>query len=391
MLSCCQTEQDRINKLIENDIRKAKRKMRQTQKIVLLGVGESGKSTFLKQMQIIHGPGFSEQDRLNYRNQIYENVLKAMSGLINGKNLLQIAWSSPQVGEVFKRFRMIHKRLMEDREVEQKRTLSRIPIEPEQFLQSIELIKQLWNDSSIQETYFRRREYPRFYVENIPYYIENLDRISQDSYLPSQADILHCRRATTCIIEIEIQIRSVPFVFVDVGGQRTQRQKWQHCLSDATAILFLVSSNEFDEYLREDHSTSRLDESCNVFETLVNYRYLQDISFILFLNKYDLLQEKIKICNIMDYCFDFRGNPNSLDDVKRYLSSRFSRLRRINQFNNGSVRGRAVQYIHQSNDNQNSEIYTHFTTAVDTQNIKVIFDMVKNMIFENNRRVIMLS
>ena len=170
-------------------------------------------------------------------------------------------------------------------------------------------------------------------------------------------------------------------------------------MSDATAILFLVSSNEFDEYLREDFTTSRLDESCKVFETLINYRYLQEISFILFLNKYDLLKEKIKICNIMDYCFDFRGNPASLEDVKRYLSNRFSRLKKdgqTNSNNNGSVNisGSAVKYI-QSNNNQTSsnsaEIYTHFTTAVDTENIKIIFEMVKNMIFENNRRVIMLS
>jgi guanine nucleotide-binding protein subunit alpha-12 len=394
MLSCCQTEQDRINKLIEDDIRKEKRKMRQTQKIVLLGVGESGKSTFLKQMHIIHGAGFDSKSKLEFRNQIYENILKAMSGLINGKNQLKIGWSNPKITEVFKNFRLIHKNLMEDRVVEQRG----MAIEPAQFSQAVSLIRQLWDEPSIQETYSRRREYPRFYVENIVYYIENLNRISEINYLPSSADILHCRRATTSIVEVELNIRGVPFQFIDVGGQRTQRQKWQHCLSDVTAILFLVSSNEFDEYLREDFTTSRLDESCKVFETLVNYRYLQETSFILFLNKYDLLKEKIKICNIMDYCSDFRGNPTSLDDVKRYLSNRFSMLKQngqnnFNNNNNESVQlsGSAAKYKYAQSNNNNNEIYTHFTTAVDTENIKVIFEMVKNMIFENNRRVIMLS
>ena len=405
MLCCCPTESDRINKRIDDEIRKAKRKMRQTQKIVLLGVGESGKSTFLKQMHIIHGTGFSDSVKLDYRNQIYENVLKAMSGLINGKNQLKINWSRPEITEVFKKFRFIYKRLMEDREEEEKRTFNKIPINPDGFAQSVTLIKQLWYDTALQETYNRRREYPRFYVENIVYYIDNLDRISQSNYLHSSADILHCRRATTSIVEVELNIRGVPFLFVDVGGQRTQRQKWQHCLSDATAILFLVSSNEYDEYLREDFSTSRLDESCKVFETLINYRYLQEISFILFLNKYDLLQKKIKICNIKDYCPDFMGDPSSLDDVKRYLAFRFSRLKRSynNQSGNipsstGSVRinARSIKYLQESdkinNTNGNpTEIYTHFTTAVDTDNIKVIFEMVENMILKHNLSFYVLS
>jgi GTPase SAR1 family protein len=395
---CCLSEEDRINKIIEAEIRREKRRMRQTQKIVLLGVGESGKSTFLKQMQIIHGTGFNEQSKLEYRTIIYENVLIALSGLINGKNELKIAWSREEITEIFKKFRLIYKQLIDDRELEEIRTNKKIHIEPRQFLQCVNYVKILWNDSSIQKTYNKRREF-RFYVENIIYYIENLDRISQPEYLPSPADILRCRRATKCIVEVEIDIRGVPFLFVDVGGQRTQRQKWQHCLSDATAILFLVSSNEYDEYLREDFNTNRLDESCKVFETLINYRYLQDISFIVFLNKYDLLKEKIKICNIKEYCRDFYGDPYSLDDVKAYLVSRFSRLKKsevncINN-NNGVSFNRRSRYLQEHMNNNNnedvSEIYTHFTTAVDTDNIKVIFEMVKNMIFEKNRRVIMLS
>ena len=74
-----------------------------------------------------------------------------------------------------------------------------------------------------------------------------------------------------------MEIKNVPFRFVDVGGQRTQRQKWQQCLADVTAILFLASSSDFDEKLREDSQVNRLDESCKVFETLVNHKYLRAV------------------------------------------------------------------------------------------------------------------
>jgi hypothetical protein len=48
-------------------------------------------------------------------------------------------------------------------------------------------------------------------------------------------------------------LKNIPFVFVDVGGQRTQRQKWTKCFDGSvTSILFLVSTSEFDQVLAED-------------------------------------------------------------------------------------------------------------------------------------------
>ena len=42
------------------------------------GTGESGKSTFIKQMRIIHGQGYSEKDRLKFKMEVYRNILTAI-------------------------------------------------------------------------------------------------------------------------------------------------------------------------------------------------------------------------------------------------------------------------------------------------------------------------
>lgn len=49
--------------------------------------------------------------------------------------------------------------------------------------------------------------------------------------------------------------------------------------------------------------TKRLEESRNIFETIVNIRYLQSVAFILFLNKTDLLKAKLlcQASNIAHY------------------------------------------------------------------------------------------
>jgi hypothetical protein len=68
-----------------------------------------------------------------------------------------------------------------------------------------------------------------------------------------------------------------------------------------TSILFLVASSAFDQTLLEDRVTNRLEESVNIFDTIVNNRCFRSVSIILFFNKTDLLIEKIKVKSIKDH------------------------------------------------------------------------------------------
>ena len=68
---------------------------------------------------------------------------------------------------------------MDDREQQSVRLNNKqIHITPEQFKQCVYLVIEISNDDSIRETYERRREFPKYFVENVPYFIVNLERIS---------------------------------------------------------------------------------------------------------------------------------------------------------------------------------------------------------------------
>lgn len=320
-------------------------------KILLLGAGESGKSTFLKQMRIIHGEDYSDQDRLDFRPLIYHNLLKGMKVLSEARKRLQTPLSNP---ENVSNTDMILSGYHNSQQ-----------LSPEEFVKYVEPLRSLWNDEGIQATLLRSNEFQL--ADSVPYFFQRLDAVGAIDYLPSRDDVLRSRKATRGVYEYTVAIRNQQFRFVDVGGQRSQRQKWFQCFDEVTAILFLVGSSEFDQKLLEDRVTNRLVESVNIFETIVNNRCFKQVIIIVFFNKSDLLEEKILKSDIRNHFPNFEGDPKKLEHVQGFMAAMFDAVRR----------------------NTQQEFYHYFTTAINTKNIKVVFNIVKDSILSKHINEIM--
>ena len=105
-------------------------------------------------------------------------------------------------------------------------------------------MKRLWTDAGVQACFRRSNEYQL--NDSAVYYLNDLDRISQPGYLPTQDDVLRSRLKTTGITEHSFRFENYGFRFVfvffvvasqtfcahfsvfDVGGQRSERKKWLH-------------------------------------------------------------------------------------------------------------------------------------------------------------------
>ncbi|XP_069123245.1 guanine nucleotide-binding protein subunit alpha-12-like isoform X1 [Argopecten irradians] len=362
VMSCCMSDQEREQKSrsrnIDKTLAKEKVQFRRTIKILLLGAGESGKSTFLKQMRIIHGQNFDDEALREFKVVIFANIVRGMRVLIDARDKLGIPWGDEANAK--------HAVYVFSYDTNNK-------LDETTFWDYVEPMKKLWGDSGILAAFDRRREFQlitkRIMGESLKYFLDSLHRISQRSYIPTKQDILHARKATKGIIEHTIDISGVPFLFVDVGGQRSQRQKWYQCFEGITSILFLASSSEYDQVLLEDRKTNRLQESCIIFETIINNRNFKNVAIILFLNKFDLLQEKVTQVSIKDYFPEFEGNPHNLEDVQNFMLTMFDSRRR--------ERGKPL--------------FHHFTTAIDTENIKFVFQAVKDTILQDNLKSLMLQ
>ncbi|CAL8283331.1 unnamed protein product [Merluccius merluccius] len=359
LLNNGEVEQLRISKEIDKCISRDKTYVKRLVKILLLGAGESGKSTFLKQMRIIHGQDFDQTAREEFRATIYSNVIKGIRVLVDALEKLHIPWGNPenkQHGDVLMAFDT------------RSGMMASGQMERSVFMKYLPSIKALWTDTGIQNAYDRRREFQL--GESVKYFLDNAEKLGEPTYVPTQQDILLARKPTKGIHEYDFEIKNVPFKMVDVGGQRSERRRWFECFDSVTSILFLVSSSEYDQVLMEDRQTNRLRESLNIFETIVNNRVFVNVSIILFLNKTDLLEEKVRTVCLGDYFPDYTGPEHSLRDVQAFMVECFRAKRR--------------------NANQ-KPLYHHFTTAINTENIRLVFRDVKDTILHDNLKQLMLQ
>ncbi|KAF0290234.1 Guanine nucleotide-binding protein G(q) subunit alpha [Amphibalanus amphitrite] len=347
MFTCCLSEeaiqQIRINQEIEKQLKRDKRDARRELKLLLLGTGESGKSTFIKQMRIIHGVGYTDEDRRGFTKLVYQNIFMAMQSMINAMEKLKIEYKQPENKE--------RAAFVESVDHE---TITKFE---EPYVSSI---RELWKDAGVQRCYERRNEYQL--TDSTKYYLTDLDRIAGRDYLPTQQDILRVRAPTTGIVEYPFDLDSIIFRMVDVGGQRSERRKWIHCFENVTSIIFLVALSEYDQILFESDNENRMEESKALFRTIITYPWFQHSSVILFLNKKDLLEEKIMTSHLVDYFPEYDGPQRDAIAAREFILRMFVDL----------------------NPDAEKIIYSHFTCATDTENIRFVFAAVKDTILQLN-------
>ncbi|XP_043089453.1 guanine nucleotide-binding protein subunit alpha-11b isoform X2 [Puntigrus tetrazona] len=309
----------------------------------LAGTGESGKSTFIKQMRIIHGAGYTDEDKRGFTKLVYQNIFTSMQAMIRATETLKIGYKYEQ--------NKANAMLVKEVDIEKVSSFDH---------PYINAIKMLWSDPGIQEAYDRRREYQL--SDSTKYYLSDLDRIADPSYLPTQQDVLRVRIPTTGIIEYPFDLQSIIFRMVDVGGQRSERRKWIHCFENVTSIMFLVALSEYDQVLVESDNENRMEESKALFRTIITYPWFQNSSVILFLNKKDLLEEKISYSHLVDYFPEFDGPQRDAQAAREFILKMFVDL----------------------NPDSDKIIYSHFTCATDTENIRFVFAAVKDTILQLN-------
>src|SRR5699024_9172454 len=81
-------------KQVEKQQRFHKTLARKEIKLLLLGTGESGKSTLMKQMKIIHDNGFTSKELETQRKYVFHNTITCMQTILSEMKILEIPLES---------------------------------------------------------------------------------------------------------------------------------------------------------------------------------------------------------------------------------------------------------------------------------------------------------
>lgn len=84
------------SKEIDEQLKIESEKANKDVKILLLGAGETGKSTIVKQMKILHQNGYTQEERLKFKPIVYNNIIESLATILQAMSDLNISLDNPE-------------------------------------------------------------------------------------------------------------------------------------------------------------------------------------------------------------------------------------------------------------------------------------------------------
>ncbi|KAI8893672.1 guanine nucleotide binding protein, alpha subunit [Globomyces pollinis-pini] len=334
-------EYSKTPKEIELYLREEKAKFEKQKsepKLLILGPSDSGKSTFLKQIKLLYGKGFSKEDQIQSKRTIINNIIHAIDTIFK----LLMSYSIHHLDNlILEPSSRIQFQLLIDQ------LLSFRDNQLDYFSQPIlEAIVCFWNCDYVQKIYHSLND--NAIPTTTSYFFQHVQRITSESGMPTNEDLLMIRVITKSVSDTVFTIDGINIHFYDVSGLVHHRKQWISYFEDVLNVIFIVSLSSYDQMMIEDESKNRLMDSIHLFEYIFNHPLLKKADVILFFNKKDLFEIKIRKISFKKYFPDFRDR--SLSEAYTYTKEKFKKIAKDSP----------------------KTLFTHLTCCTDTKAMKSI-------------------
>uniref|UniRef100_A0A6B2L9H3 Uncharacterized protein n=1 Tax=Arcella intermedia TaxID=1963864 RepID=A0A6B2L9H3_9EUKA len=314
-------------------------------KVLILGISGSGKSTFTKQLIVIH-QGFTRDEEERYKTILQQNILVGLQELVKQAEKLDLKVASENRKHSRYFLEMLVLEVVWDAKLANK-------------------VKSLWSDNAIQQTWARAPQF-QMQMSNLEYLMQNIDRISDPHYVPSKDDIMQARQRTTGQQSTTFTKDNYTWELIDVGGQRPERAKWESILKETQlhALIYFAGLDEYNMASNEEAGKTKMKVSLEVFAEILKVVESNHVCLLLFLNKIDLFEKKIKSeAHFADFkkALDYTG-PQDVEKCCNFVQEKFL-----------SIAGRQTA--------DSVDVHTHVMCALDTDAITAVFEAVKDDIF----------
>ncbi|NWQ83259.1 GNAT2 protein, partial [Columbina picui] len=339
-------EMAKRSKELEKKLQEDADKEAKTVKLLLLGKGgPGGRGRWTVPPRIIHQDGYTPEECMEFKAIIYGNILQSILAIIRAMSTLGIDYAESSRADDGRQLFNLADSIEEG------------TMPPE----LVDCIKKLWKDGGVQACFDRAAEYQL--NDSAAYYLNQLDRITAPGYLPNEQDVLRSRVKTTGIIETKFSVKDLNFRWVGAPHHDPpQPPAWGGLRVPPPTPPGPGMLRGCDHTNEPVRLQNRMHESLHLFNSICNHKFFAATSIILFLNKKDLFEEKIKKVHL-SICFPEYDGPNTFEDAGNYIKTQFLDLNMRKDV---------------------KEIYSHMTCATDTQNVKFVFDAVTDVIIKEN-------
>ncbi|KAL0569347.1 guanine nucleotide-binding protein subunit alpha [Marasmius crinis-equi] len=146
--------------------------------------------------------------------------------------------------------------------------------------------------------------------------------MERSSWQPSDEELLCLYTTTTGLFEETFQINKRKYNVWDCGGQRSERRKWLNMFKEVRVVVFVVSLIEYDGVLTEAPEVNRMQESLTLFESICNSRWFAESRIVLAFNKLDALERRLRRSPLEIYFPDYKGGTE-VKSACEHLKQRF--------------------------------------------------------------------
>eukprot|EP00924_Labyrinthula_sp_SR-Ha-C_P001188 maker-scaffold_7-snap-gene-16.3-mRNA-1 protein AED:0.01 eAED:0.01 QI:169/1/1/1/1/1/3/334/370 len=344
---------------VRDHIRKHKEYRDKLIQLLLLGAGESGKSTVMKQIRLLNGKQFSEKDKLEVKPKILLGLFTNMVALLKAAKVQNVNFS-PEIEKTAEACINRYDTMSRPDGMETVKVTD----------QDAHILLTLFKDENVKamieksHTFQMEDSWPDFMTR-----LEDYPAWGGENWVPTPQEILLSRVRTTGVVTELYKQKDSNFQVIDVGGQRSERRKWLNVFRDVSGVIFMVSMSAYNQGLFEDPNVNRLKEALDLWEETAAREELQDAALILFFNKFDLFQKKyfyegIPLEKPRLSCLEPPTKEDEKGDVECPRAKKWFEL------------------TFKKNLNRQEEIYHHFITALDADLMKTVIQNTTFFVLE---------
>eukprot|EP00484_Ammonia_sp_Unknown_P000019 CAMPEP_0197021762 /NCGR_PEP_ID=MMETSP1384-20130603/2691_1 /TAXON_ID=29189 /ORGANISM="Ammonia sp." /LENGTH=481 /DNA_ID=CAMNT_0042449667 /DNA_START=55 /DNA_END=1500 /DNA_ORIENTATION=+ len=297
--------EQKSNKQIERKLQEEEMEQKSTLEILLLGAGGGGKTTVFKQMQKLFRGRIDAKEMEFALDDIRENVMGDIIDLCKYNLELNAEYAQKTADDA----KQNENNEDEDTNPYQIETTALQQVC--QRIASLNAIDQasrfltksmakditlLWKEAAMKQTWETRRK--SHIMDNTPWFLDKVEEIARSDWTVTFDDFVRLRDHTTGVVHkkflVQTEHGNYKFDVTDVGGQRSERRKWLKLFDNVDVVVYIMNLAGYDQVLYEDNTKNCLAETLELFHSTCQSKAFKETDFVIFFNKVDIFEEKIK-------------------------------------------------------------------------------------------------